>query len=341
MQVADVHKHLDAFVENLYLQPDGDTALGKAYWAGGPQLPESAAMDSTPLGRSAMKSLASMRNAVDEMALASQQAQAIARNSKIAAVRAYEALKSNEVIQEREEAAGEGEDPGATPGGPPVPGAQKKGGKKGGKKGAAKKGGGLPAEDGEEETIDPTVYWLNKDLQDAFAMVKKVSIDAQIQANAITKKYQQVRHASRAITEALNYPGAQLPPPIPPVMLKPPRRPRDLSPFWLDVPYGISSGGDPYAVHDGAPRDSAAETVMGVPGFNPFEGTVPMSEAGLVGIYNNIGGTQKGGVAGAASGAVWDKHSLQAGLDLEAGGGGEEDSALGDAAALAGAPKML
>lgn len=319
MQVADVHKHLDAFVENLYLHPDGDTALGKAFWAGGPQLPESAAMDFTPLGLKAMKSTVSMRNSADEMALASQQAQAIARNTKIAAVRAYEALKSNEVIRAREEAAAGGEGGGAPAGGVPgAPGA-------------------------EEAPVDPTVFYLKKDLQDAFAMVKKVSVDAQIQANAITKKYHEVLHASRAINEALKYPGDPLPPPIAPVMLKPPRRPRDLSPFWLDVPYGISSGGDPYAVHDGAARDSAAETIMSVPGFNPFEGTVPMSEAGLSGIYGNIGGTQKGGVAGAASGAVWDKHSLDAGLDLKGGGGGggDADAATGALGALGAGAKML
>jgi len=364
MQVADVHKQLDAFVENLYLHPDGDTALGKAYWAGGPQLPESAAMDSTLLGRKAMKSMVSMRNSADEMALASQQAQAIARNTKIAAVRAYEALKSNEVILEREEAATlnrplgtswRAEEGGMSPATAELSSSvryDEHGKPTGGAPGGG--AGGL----GGEEPVDPTVFFLKKDLQDAFAMVKKVSVDAQIQANAITKKYHEVQHASRAITEALKYPGAALPPTIAPVMLKPPRRPRDLSPFWLDVPYGISSGGDPYAVHDGAARDSAAETIMGVPGFNPFEGTVPMSEAGLAGIYGKIGGTQKGGSIagniGAASldkqllastgegrsatktkwtpgAAVWDEHSLRAGLDLKGGGGG----------ALGGMAKML
>merc|ERR1712178_444919 len=105
--------------------------------------------------------------------------------------------------------------------------------------------------------------------EQAFSNLKQASLDADQMAGSISKQYHEVQNASRAFTQLLNLPGAPLPPTIPPVMTKPPRRPRDLSPMWLDVPYAISPGGDPYAVHDGAARDSMAETKMAIPGFNP------------------------------------------------------------------------
>lgn len=368
--------HLEAFKESLYTEPFGERALGKAFLAGNPDLPETAGWDATDLGKSAIIATAGIRNAADEMALTAQQAQAVARNTRVASLRAYEALKSYHELFRREglcsEAlkAGKGPVPtgmyaapssflengmpttflqvptkctkaacrghaflsstpttfmAAVPGVPKAPKvmvgphydtswckAKPPVRIKAGKGGPLEKmfGGGddgdlpgglpsgppgMPGE--EEEKVDLDSGWfLKRDLENAFAFLRQASIDATKTADAITKEYLRVRHASRAITEALKLPGEPVPPPIPPVMLKPPKRPRDLSPFWLDVPYGIQSGADPYSPGtDGAPRDSAAETFVGVPGFNPFEGNVPFSEAGLTGAYKSVGYASNGG----------------------------------------------
>lgn len=251
------------FENQLYLKPHGAEALGHVLLTNDdPHIPETAALDITPLGASAIRAVASIRNSADEMALANQQAQAIARNTKVASIRAYEALRSYQHILQTEEAAPD----------------------------------------------DEEVVYLRPYLTEAFQSLRQVSLDAVVQANAIGKKYHEVQNASRAFAEALNLPGLPVPPTIPPVMLQPPRRPRDLAPFWLDVPYAVSPGGDPYAVHDGGQRPSMAARKKGIPGFNPFEGTVPFGEAGFKPFYGKVGRRGKTQVAG-----------LKAGLDVEVG----------------------
>lgn len=94
----NVKRHIHEFEEAVYREPHGQTALAKA-WLINPDIPEiGAGGDQTPLGAGAIDALAGIRNAADEMALAAQQAQAIARNTKIASVRSYEALKSYQAI---------------------------------------------------------------------------------------------------------------------------------------------------------------------------------------------------------------------------------------------------
>jgi len=319
----NVDQHLEAFQQALYLKPAGHIALGKALFIK-PQLPEEGAgADPTVLGREAIQAVAGMRNATDEMALAAQQAQAIARNTRVASVRAYEALRSYKEIHFREaHAAWEAKQGGlGIPGmtqfySPPQPFfatsfAGKKGGKSkgGGAAGAMGALGGLGGGGDEGPEANLMEMDLQHELETTFAFVRKASLDAAQTAHKITKQYEAVRGASRALTEALKLPGDPLPPPIPPVMLKPPKRPRDLSPFWLDVPYAMDPGADPYAHHDGAPRDSAAETIMGYPGFNPFEGTVPFSEAGLHNMYKDVAYKSQGG-------------KVEPGIDLGEGGAG-------------------
>lgn len=337
-----VHDITKEFADQLYLRPYGADALGHALLINDePHLPESAAMDFTALGAGAIRAVASIRNSADEMALANQQAQAIARNTKIAAVRSYEALRSYQHIFNEELKESKRREMKKGPGGAAMslleisssrpkssssltraqassflPGLPLRGlgdvplkplgeplSKAGGSPGAkpahqttpgAKEDEVLPALPGmpgakeDEFNVDEVVY-LKQYLEDAFKSLRQASMDAVVQANSISKKYHEVQNASRAFSEALNLPGLPTPPTIPPVMLQPPRRPRDLSPFWLDVPYAISPGGDPYAVHDGKPRNAMGSLKMGVPGFNPFEGTVPFSETGLRDIYANVG----------------------------------------------------
>lgn len=268
--LASVDDQLHVFKDQLYLRPGGAEALGKALFIK-PEVPYTAGWDSSPLGAQAIRSLAGIKNATDEMSLASQQSQAIARNSKIAALRTFEAMKSYEEIFAREAAAAEA------------------------KAASGPKGGALS----DEPSVDVDGgHYLREDLKLAFANVKQVSLDAAEASESIIKQYQEVRSASGAISQALNLPGYQPPPPIAPIMLKPPKRPRDLSPFWLDLPYGINPGADPYASHTGAARDSAAETVFSFPGFNPMEGTVPVGEDGLSAFYKEIkpGGKLKPGL---------------------------------------------
>jgi len=336
-----VKEHLHGFMQDLYLKPFGDKVIGDTYKIGMPRLPASSGEDQTALGTVAIMSLASIRNSADEMALASSQAQAIARNSKIASVRAYEALRSYEDIWAKENPVedlgiwtspngqsqrlrredDEGGSPGAsaflatshtwttgnshrnahlahgssflsTSSDPSFPTSFKAKKKKKAKKddsGGAAAGGPGDDEDDEEEIDVNNAFYLKQDMRRAFANTRKVAIDAAQMAESITKKYHEVQNAARATAEALNLPGAPLPPPIPPVFLKPPRRPRDLSPFWLDVPYATGTGADPYSVHDLKPRKSASADLEGVPGFNPFEGTVPYSNAGLRGFYGSVG----------------------------------------------------
>lgn len=341
-------------MDDLYLKPFGDKVMGDTYKIG-VHLPATSGEDQTALGASAIMSLASIRNSADEMALASSQAQAIARNAKIASVRAYEALRSYEDIWAKENPPGE-DDEGAkglnattflatshtwttgnfyrkahlahgssflsTSSDPLFPtsfaGKKKKGKKKAKKKGSGGAAAGGPPGEEEEEEIDVnSAFYLKQDMRRAFANTRKVAIDAAQMADTITKKYHEVQNAARATAEALNLPGAQLPPPIPPVFLKPPRRPRDLSPFWLDVPYATTWGADPYSVQDQKPRKTAAADLEGVPGFNPFEGTVPFPNAGLRGFYGGVG----------HDGKVPD--GLDYGGEGDQPGDGDQDPALG------------
>jgi len=315
---------MNRFENQLYLQPYGAEALGHVMLTrDDPHIPESAAMDMTPLGASAISAVASIRNSANEMALANQQAQAIARNTKVAAVRAYEALRSYQVIFLREEAAKQPKGTATAMLAIPV---QRRSfltralassfkGKKRGGKGAASIAAGLGSLPGlsssKADFFDESVGYLRQDLEQAFASLRQVSLDAAVQANAIEKKYLEVQNASRAFAEALILPGLPVPPAIPPVMLQPPRRPRDLSPLWLDVPYAISPGGDPYAVHDGGQRGSMAAKKKGIPGFNPFEGTVPFGQDGFKPFYAKVGHRSP-------------KVNLKAGLDVEAGKGPPE-----------------
>lgn len=320
------------FANQLYLQPYGAEALGHIeFTQDDPHIPESAAMDMTPLGASAISAVASIRNSANEMALANQQAQAIARNTKVAAVRAYEALRSYQVIFQQEQA---GQQPKGTatamlaisaPRTPFLARALASSFLKKKKKGKGLGGlgnvvAGLGSLSGPSSSIAPqfdeTVAYLRQDLEDAFKSLREVSVDAVTQANAIEKKYLAVQKASRAMAEALNLPGLPAPPTIPPVMLEPPRRPRDLSPLWLDVPYAISPGGDPYAVHDGGQRSSMAAKMKGIPGFNPFEGTVPFNQDGFKPFYAKVGRRSPKGTG------------LKAGLDVEAGKASPKQSML-------------
>jgi len=323
------------FENELYVKPHGAEALGRLLLTNDdPHIPETAALDMTPLGACAINAVASIRNSANEMALANQQAQAIARNTKVAAVRAYEALRSYQHIFQKEEAAKQSkgiQQPGIATAMIAISGQRtsfltrelassflgkakkKKKGKTGGSLGSL--AGSLPGPASltggsvDEINVDEVVY-LPQYLTEAFQSLRQVSVDAVVQANAIEKKYQEVQNASRAFAEALNFPGLPVPPTMPPVMAQPPRRPRDLSPFWLDVPYAISPGGDPYAVHDGGARGSMAAKKKGIPGFNPFEGTVPFGQDGVKPVYAKVGHDSPKGI--------------KAGLDVEAGQGASE-----------------
>jgi len=299
--------YLKQFTNKLYLKKFGDEAIGHALLVNQfPLLPPTSGLDITPLGGAAIKAVASIKNAADEMAIAAQQAQAIARNTKIAAVRAYEALRAYTVIVSREtpdyleakyEAEMELKDIHDSLKSPlmmppmmktPVPKSWTLKGYPATYKKNAPVVPGLEVEIPDDFDVNELVY-LKDELQQAFANLKQASMDAVVQSDSMTKKYHEVQNASSAFTEALRLPGDPVAPSIPPVFTKPPQRPRDLAPFFLDVPYAISPGGDPYATHDGAPRDSMNQLKMGIPGFNPFEGTVPFSETGLSAFYPKVG----------------------------------------------------
>jgi hypothetical protein len=144
---------------------------------------------------------------------------------------------------------------------------------------------------GEDPPYDiNNVLYLRRDMEKAFALNKECYMAAAQVAEQFARNNASVQNGARAMTEALNLPGAPVPPTIPPVMLKPPKRPRDLSPFWLDIPYGVagSLSGDPYAHHDDSPRDAMHANLFGYPGFNPFEGNVPFSDVGLSGFYDAV-----------------------------------------------------
>lgn len=360
-ELPDVHAALHDFQNLLYQRPNGEEALGRMLLQNEePQIPSSAANDMTGIGRSALKSLLSIRNSADEMAVANKQAQSIARASKIAAIRAYEALRSYDHLTYKEAQIKQTrkqckEDPGCMmkfmtqqiqdsentdhvpPGSNhrlninkvPEPDARKavlpelpptsmlqllptsflelsaiqRRAKASSFLGShplaldpeldpknpkppSIKMPGVPEED--DFNVDELVY-LKQYMEQAFANLKRASIDAETMANSIDKKYHEVQNAAFAFQKALNYPGAPPAPTVAPVVIQPPKRPRDLSPMWLDVPYAISSGGDPYAKHDGVARDSMNEGKMLIPGFNPFDGSVPFYETGLKEFYVNVG----------------------------------------------------
>jgi hypothetical protein len=360
----NVDTHLQAFKEAVWQMPSGGSEAVIQAYNHNPQLPETAGIDHTPLQLGALQALVGIRNSEEEMRLAALQANAIARSSKIAAARAYEALLSYQRIMSRETIAAEkaasagggmvpgpktlfleiplrrklrssllqtritsfldntykngdveqglasdtktqrqvvngvktwkDREPKEEEGGLNVKGSKRKSkikrskGKRGGIGGGQGLGGLGGGGDEEEFDVD-SKWYLKNDLEKTFDFCKQVSIMAAQSAKDVTEMFQKTRSASRAVTEALKLPGAPVPPPFPTTMLKPPRRPRDLPPSWLDVPFGISKGADPYVTPTGFGRAATNSKLRGVGGFNPFEGTGPMPEDGVGRIYRDIG----------------------------------------------------
>lgn len=258
----DVHGRLSRFLENIVKGDYGEVAMS-------PDLPPSAAADATLTGKSAIQALVNARGAADELAVANKQAQSIARGVRIAAARAWESKKAYDAIysvMERNSMTCEkncltGKEPEALP----VPGLA------------------MPALQPEYDLKDG--YYLKRNMEDMFRLVREATFEAARSADVVARSSMKAQHAARAVAEALRLPGA--PPPEPPAVealqvLKPPRRPRDLAPFWLDLPYASTKGADPYVrPQDKAMRRSAADLLRGTNNFNPFEGTALMPDEGL------------------------------------------------------------
>mmetsp|Transcript_40597 Transcript_40597/g.71430 ORF Transcript_40597/g.71430 Transcript_40597/m.71430 type:complete len:311 (+) Transcript_40597:159-1091(+) len=266
----NIHEHVHALAREIQLEPYGDVPHL-------PQVPASAAEDFTATGRDAINAAIGLRTTTDALALGAQQSEAIARNTRIAAVRMLEASKAfdevvwkEEVFQEklkknklptREDKVKWAEEiKEARLDKPPEPFAMPP----------------KPAPPGEED-VDPEVMNMKNELLTAFGSARRSATENALGASLAAQYATTAANAAHAAAEAVNLPGLQ-PISFPAEVFKPPKRPRDLAPFWLDLPYAGSKGADPYMVSMNLPRRSEADLLRGTTRFNPFEGTVPFGE---------------------------------------------------------------
>lgn len=269
--IPNLHEHAHALAKAIQLAPFGDQPQN-------PQLPASAAEDFTSTGRAAIWGTIGLRTTADALSLGAQQAEAIARNSRIAAVRMLEAqkaldelvwkdkvfqaeLKKAKLPTREDKLAWALEAVDFRLGKPPAKPDMKKG----------------PPNDAAEGADDGSVQELKHDVLIAFGSCRKTATDGALGASLAAQYAATAANAAQAAAMAVNLPGLK-PTQWPGEVFKPPKRPRDLAPFWLDLPYAGSKGADPYMVSMSQPRRSTNDLLRGTTRFNPFEGTVPYGE---------------------------------------------------------------
>lgn len=267
----NIKMHLHEMVTAIHEEPFGELKHI-------PQMPASAAEDPGVTGRAAIWAVIGERTNADALALSAQQAAAIARNSKVAAVRMLEAKKMLEQLIWKEAMM------------------QKH-----------LKDHKLPTKEDRiewweklkdqrlmkpPEKLKPKIEnpamkgefpynmddWnMKRQLDQAFDTCRTASVENALGARLAAQYSAIAANAAHAAAEAANLPGLQ-PMEWNAQVFKPPKRPRDLAPFWLDLPYAGSKGADPYSVSLNHPRRSSADLLRGTTRFNPFEGTVPFNE---------------------------------------------------------------
>jgi len=242
-----------------------DPELGGINLLPQPRIPMSAAEDDTILGQDAIRGLIGTRTTADAMRLVSQQLNTLIKNTRIVSMRSHEAFKAFNILKEIEAKAdieaptpiklGENQDALAMPAMP------------------------VPKVPGLQEDFDLDAYRWRSELETLIKSSRQIAYDVQLMVPTVRAGMAAADKAARYAHEVLNLPGA----PVPPVQPSKPRtrRPPDLAPFWLDLPYASTHGSDPYAMPEGKIRKADGDLMGSRFTWSPFLAGTHESDAGL------------------------------------------------------------